>query len=227
MARSLAVVMAVLVACAAGGPRVSAKDAASDGVAGDTPGEAVPDGLAPADALGGDEADSTGSVPIGAACTLDTECAPGFCAVTFPGGYCTVACDSTPCPAGAYCSLSSKGRFCYKACSSQADCRDGYACSISSSSQCVPYGAVDVYGTCVHTGECSGGAACLVIFCGASPCAAGTCAVQCASGACPGGGTCDDFDGAKWCVKGCTATSDCPDGQTCQDGNPDRFCSPG
>ena len=74
---------------------------------------------------------------VGTACTTDAQCDPGlFCGKTFglgpgrvdiPGGYCTLDCTSSACPANSFCQAFTFGKFCLSACPPDP-CRGGYIC---------------------------------------------------------------------------------------------------
>jgi hypothetical protein len=73
------------------------------------------------------------SATVGAACTVDTQCAEQ-CLVNdrhFPGGVCTVACaGDADCPGGSAC-IAEEGGVCVATCRSDADCAGfgrGFAC---------------------------------------------------------------------------------------------------
>jgi hypothetical protein len=71
---------------------------------------------------------------IGTACISDAQCDPGlFCAqssgvgpgaIVIPGGYCTLDCTSTACPANSFCQTLSLGKFCLSSCPPDP-CRGG------------------------------------------------------------------------------------------------------
>jgi hypothetical protein len=75
--------------------------------------------------------------PVGTACTSDAQCGAGlFCAKSFgvgpgridiPGGYCTLDCSSTACPADSFCSTFTFGKYCLSSCPPDP-CRTGYKC---------------------------------------------------------------------------------------------------
>ncbi|NTX06135.1 S8 family peptidase [Myxococcus sp. CA040A] len=79
--------------------------------------------------------DDDPTLDVGASCTDDSDCAEGFCNTNFPGGYCSLVCNTTACPAGSKCyTVSSSGlKNCLDSCSrqvgtGQGDCRSGYVC---------------------------------------------------------------------------------------------------
>nr|BDT31476.1 S8 family peptidase [Myxococcus sp. MH1] len=80
--------------------------------------------------------DDDPSLQVGAPCSLDSECGEGLCNTNFPGGYCTLQCNSTACPAGSKCYVvnSVTGlKSCLDSCSreigtGQGDCRSQYRC---------------------------------------------------------------------------------------------------
>jgi hypothetical protein len=75
---------------------------------------------------------------IGAACTGSGSCAydgtAGTCATQFPGGLCTLACDtscpSSPTQVGTFCAdFGAQGGFCVGVCNpADPQCRSGYTC---------------------------------------------------------------------------------------------------
>lgn len=75
--------------------------------------------------------------PVGAACTADSDCANGKCALSAPGGYCSGPCNSdADCGSGGAClqdTSSSTGAACYAKCfspgSASSACRTGYSCA--------------------------------------------------------------------------------------------------
>jgi hypothetical protein len=82
-------------------------------------------------ALGCSDPANTQYLPIGSACSADTQCGtPSFaCASNYRGGYCQKPCSSnSDCPSDALCLPSLKQ--CRRSCASAADCRasEGYAC---------------------------------------------------------------------------------------------------
>ncbi len=70
---------------------------------------------------------------IGRTCSDNSQCSGGFCAVNYPGGYCSQSCDDQPCPVGSRCVLfESEDSFCLATCSGvggQGSCRGGYTCT--------------------------------------------------------------------------------------------------
>jgi hypothetical protein len=72
-------------------------------------------------------------VPVGRACTSDSQCVPtsgGLCftaAEGFPGGYCSMPCGS--CPTGATCvNVGAPSPICLDDCASAGECRATYTC---------------------------------------------------------------------------------------------------
>lgn len=90
----------------------------------------------------------TGTGVVGAPCGSVSDCAGGagaLCATSWPSGYCTVRCDaSTPCPTEASaCELGTGdgGKACALLCPNGTECRDGYICAPSGTSDvCIPPG---------------------------------------------------------------------------------------
>ncbi|HVM95074.1 MAG TPA: hypothetical protein VMT89_01740 [Candidatus Acidoferrales bacterium] len=70
--------------------------------------------------------------PVGAACTLDTDCMDAWCFTDLPGGYCTrLDCARLGCPSASVCfDLADGDSACYRSCTSVAQCRgsEGYIC---------------------------------------------------------------------------------------------------
>ncbi|HEV8548050.1 MAG TPA: hypothetical protein VGQ57_03460 [Polyangiaceae bacterium] len=106
-------------------------------------------------------------LPLGDACTGNTDCASGLCTAAqatstgtaWSGGYCTALCGpSTPCPAPAQCITYSDGSSCAAACATATDCRAGYVCSAS-------------VGACLP--DCRQGFSCGALACNASTGACG------------------------------------------------------
>lgn len=68
---------------------------------------------------------------VGGSCTASGGCAGGSSCLTdsmYPGGMCTVDCDTqADCPGGSVC-VQESGGTCLLACRSAGDCRDGYGC---------------------------------------------------------------------------------------------------
>jgi hypothetical protein len=167
-----------------------------------------------------------GTATIGNACVSDHECVVGFCAVNFPGGYCTLPCVDTPCPAGHFCGESSVGRFCYEACDPAAGCRGGYVCSPLPEPHCIPSGAIELYGTCTEGSPCKGGS-CVRQVCGGNPCALGTCSLPCfAAEDCPSPGVCVQFAGVRTCMPPCDEDGACEGETICHTKGGKAFCSP-
>jgi hypothetical protein len=75
---------------------------------------------------------------VGTACTSDAQCDPGlFCAKSFgigpgrvdiPGGYCTLDCSSTACPANSFCETFNFGKYCISSCPPDPCRGAGYVC---------------------------------------------------------------------------------------------------
>ena len=74
---------------------------------------------------------------VGTACTDNAHCDPGLiCAKSFgvgpghvdvPGGYCTLDCSKTACPADSVCVTFTFGKYCESTCPPDP-CRTGYTC---------------------------------------------------------------------------------------------------
>lgn len=78
-----------------------------------------------------------GTIPLGAACTINLECVAGLCiperigtdTIAWTGGSCSQACASATCPSGAVCAPMEDGTaYCVPSCAGTADCRAGYTC---------------------------------------------------------------------------------------------------
>jgi hypothetical protein len=172
---------------------------------------------------------------IGNPCSLDTDCPQGFCAVNFPGGYCTLACDDGTCPDFAYCGFTNPGHFCYAACSIDGTppgpgipetCRAGYQCATTGKPHCVPAGNVEIGGNCVNGGQCQSGV-CIHALCDKVACPAGVCSKACGQGgSCPSGTLCTQFESHGYCVRPCTTVAECLAEQKCRPGEPKWFCAP-
>ncbi len=73
--------------------------------------------------------------PVGSSCTTDSSCSTGFCAASWPDGYCTRSCTiGDDCGPGAVCLhyLDTEIRSCLSVCAvpgSRSTCRSGYRCS--------------------------------------------------------------------------------------------------
>src|SRR5262245_14044524 len=70
---------------------------------------------------------------VGQTCEVSVECSPDAVCQTgarFPGGYCTIGCDTNEdCPGGSVCT-EEEGGVCLLSCTSDGECRsgEGYAC---------------------------------------------------------------------------------------------------
>lgn len=66
---------------------------------------------------------------VGSPCSESNDCAGGYCG-DLPGGYCALACDAAPCPAGSRCFEFDSGDYCLQSCDDDSDCRvaEGYTC---------------------------------------------------------------------------------------------------
>jgi hypothetical protein len=222
--------LVLLAACGggsvAGNPRVS-----TDGLGGlDVPGAADGD-AADGDATDGGAADpGTGGATgrgVGAPCGVDGDCDAGLFCGTFPGGYCTMACDTATCPPEGWCGTSTSGDFCYGRCGTGV-CRSGYDCKADLAAVCIPKGASQVahYASCADSSQCIDGT-CLFPYCGDTRCASGFCTSTCAAdGDCAAPGVCDVFKDASWCASPCAADGTCAAGLACHDGTPRSYCSP-
>lgn len=149
-------------------------------------------------------ATNIGALPVGAACTTDSECDHGFCSQASDGtGICTEACvRDSDCPSGFSCSLQGEqlgSSFVQElpgtACSIDSDCPEGLTCSINGACQirltdtapmCLP----DVPGqsTALAGQGCAQNAECQSNFCDAE---------------------------LNVCVDICGSDSDCPSGLNC------------
>ena len=68
---------------------------------------------------------------VGGPCEVDGCAGGSMCLVNtmFPGGTCTVACETqADCPGGSTC-VQEGGGTCLLACDGAEDCRDGYGCN--------------------------------------------------------------------------------------------------
>jgi len=93
------------------------------------------------------------NVPVGQACTKNSDCGEGFCAgdPEFPGGYCTTLCTALievgeTCPGGAVCTeVGPSVAACLDQCDATDRCRAGYHCEPieTNVSVCVPQCRVD------------------------------------------------------------------------------------
>ncbi|MFY2564382.1 S8 family peptidase [Corallococcus terminator] len=79
--------------------------------------------------------DDDPTLDVGSPCTDDSDCAGGTCNTNFPGGYCTLVCNTTACPTGSKCYVVNTAglKVCLDSCSravgtGQGDCRSGYLC---------------------------------------------------------------------------------------------------
>ncbi|QDF02580.1 S8 family peptidase [Myxococcus xanthus] len=80
--------------------------------------------------------DDDPALVVGSACGSNVECPGGVCVTDYPGGYCSMDCTRSACPAGSRCSIvdSSSGlKACLATCTrqvgtGQGDCRSGYVC---------------------------------------------------------------------------------------------------
>jgi hypothetical protein len=69
--------------------------------------------------------------PLGGSCDDDDGCDQGLiCLRDLPGGVCSQTCDDGECPEGAACIDLAGDQYCLTTCEDNADCRDGYACSL-------------------------------------------------------------------------------------------------
>jgi hypothetical protein len=86
---------------------------------------------------------------VGAGCSEDRDCAVGYCETKMTGGYCTVPCDTLPCPAGSRCielayPMFPRVAYCHRSCVRHEDCgRSGYVCVVpmfskGSETACMP-----------------------------------------------------------------------------------------
>ena len=122
--------------------------------------------------------DDAGAPIVGAACSASQPCGFGLtCLGDFPGGYCTVVCESASCPSGSICDRGIAPPLCTDACLTRTDCRDGYQCwrggcipGCSDASSCGVEGASCEDGQCIGA-ECSDPSMCPPGW----DCLAGTC----------------------------------------------------
>ncbi len=84
---------------------------------------------------------------VGAPCETVDQCAGDRCFTEadrgFPGGYCSQACEDTPCPTGAMCVAFQNGQQewdrCMDLCSDGTPCRSGYVCGSASNDPSVQF----------------------------------------------------------------------------------------
>lgn len=247
--RSVRLATLVLLICAAcGGDPSSGDDTAIDASADDVdaanPAVDAPTAIdAAPPVLGG----CTTDADCGAGGMCDTEAETGF-----PGGQCVIACTgSGDCPSGSTCLDWGDGSMrCLATCDAAADCGAGYSCfdfglpvgvcwpDCTADAQCTGTGACNEY-----LGWCSGdrglapdGAACAAdADCESGLCydesgtgfPDGYCSSYCdpgATGACPAGGMCFDYDDGNSadgtfgvCYDTCAGPADCRAGYACYD----------
>ncbi|AEI62669.1 S8 family serine peptidase [Corallococcus macrosporus] len=113
--------------------------------------------------------DDDPALVVGSACGSNGDCPGGVCVTDYPGGYCSMDCTTSACPAGSRCYIvdSASGlKACLATCSrqvgtGQGDCRSGYVCYSdgTGSGACQP--------NCRTSGlSCGGGRTCLATgFC--------------------------------------------------------------
>ncbi|HEY5956483.1 MAG TPA: hypothetical protein VIV60_08025 [Polyangiaceae bacterium] len=86
------------------------------------------------------------TLPIGAACASNVDCASGICTpsrsvdggTVWKDGYCTAECSATACPSGATClTYADASAYCVATCSEGSVCRSGYVC-VKAISACLP-----------------------------------------------------------------------------------------
>jgi hypothetical protein len=119
---------------AAGPADLSSADAALEGAS-------TPDAAMPPHAVGYPCDPAT--YPCGSGLTCMESIGGGKHGITFPGGYCTVSCDSVACPAGSDCQVVGGMRLCLATCP-PASCRATYGCcSNSGPNVCAPAGTCD------------------------------------------------------------------------------------
>ncbi len=141
--------------------------------------------------------DGKKSEPLGAPCTIDTDCT-GLCNLGLPGGMCVVPCDeATPCKKGE-CIDFGTASYCMPSCTVNTDCRDEYTCW---SGHCRPL---------AHLGEfCEEVEDCL-------PCESDS--------TCPEGSLVDCREGV--CTIACGNDVTCPDGTYCGYSTDSYWCVP-
>jgi hypothetical protein len=176
-----------------------------------------------------------GNTPLGAACTINLECASGLCipersgtgGFAWSGGTCSLECANASCPGGAVCVALEDGRaYCVPSCAGTTGCRAGYVCSAAVGA-CLPdcrlgwsCGARLVCDTA--TGACTPPPGTTPL---GSPC---TLNLDCASGLCipEQSGTGSVAWSGGMCSQECTTTA-CPTGASCvamKDGS--AYCAP-
>jgi hypothetical protein len=186
-----------------------------------------------------------GASRVANSCKVDLDCGPfpAFCDKTRPEGYCSLPCGgarNVSCPDGANCTSSGA---CVQACGAPADCRSGLLCAPGAggvksclpacvsnddcgpglrcdrgSGSCVAGGpaAGALGGNCRGNGDCAAVGAGAVCFSDGDGFPQGYCSISCASGTCPGTGTCVEFsNGARGCLSPCAAAADCRGGYAC------------
>jgi len=80
--------------------------------------------------------DDDPALVVGSACGSDADCPDGVCVTEYPGGYCSMDCTRSACPAGSRCYIvdsSTGAKACLATCArevgtGQGDCRPDYVC---------------------------------------------------------------------------------------------------
>lgn len=194
------------------------------------------------DAYGG------GTGGIGDPCQSTADCAGGTsaqCATGtsgFPGGYCTVSCESGgKCPTASTClPLGANGpSVCQKNCSADSDCRTGYGCQDAGSGvkTCSPGGQSG--GTSSTGSTCTQDTQCKRYTCrdeASTGWRGGYCTGPCTQDSdCDSGAHCaekrqvpNSNQMSGYCLESCTSDSDCRTGYHCwdEDGDGVTECAP-
>nr|ADI22142.1 subtilisin-like serine proteases [uncultured myxobacterium HF0200_19H16] len=181
-------------------------------------------------------------VGIGIPCMHDFQCGMSASCLGdgwgFPDGYCTTTCDQSTCPEGSICGDFRGNSVCFEGCETRDDCREGYDCLASASSEtvCLPSCTVlgcnpgercnEATGDCYHDGPGIPGAACRSSL----ECAmdgwclreerfgiqGGFCGVMCdESHGCPTDFECVKMRYVSFCLEVCEEASNCREGFTC------------
>ncbi len=169
---------------------------------------------------------------IGDPCETGSDCGTLGCALSLPGGYCTLECEQADdCPSGSVCLVQGGLGLCLRACTGATTCRDGYTCN---------HGVCDL--PCAEDAECFEGEICVSGTCqevpigrpcaqdaecdGALACTSGQCTLACGrSSECPSGAVCTALPEGRRCVATCTAPPECEGGQICSGGACLRPCA--
>jgi hypothetical protein len=110
-------------------PAPSAPDLSDPSPITPVPPSSQPDASAPPDGSSPPLAIDIGNAcgPPKGGCATGESCLTKIGVVNVPGGYCTIGCDSTPCPTGAQCAGNDGSKLCLEECPA-AGCRPGYVC---------------------------------------------------------------------------------------------------